>query len=195
VTTRPVGILGGVFDPPHLGHCAVAQMALKQFSLSTVLFIPSGTPPHKKESVQASGEHRLAMLKLAVQNNPALTLYTREIHRPGNSYTIDTLHELKESYADRPLYFIVGSDNLAEIATWHRYREILSLVTLCVAHRPGYANDIPPDLADARVKCFPSPEWGLSSTMLRDYLHRGVDCRYLVPGPVLEYIFAHGLYQ
>jgi len=132
---RPLGILGGIFDPPHNGHLAVASFARDYFGLSEVLFVPSGTPPHKSTATPAID--RLAMLKRAIVNEPTFKIWDAELRRKGTSYTIDTLEELSRHFPGRPVYFIVGSDNLHEIQTWRRYRDVLRLVTLCVTHRPG----------------------------------------------------------
>jgi nicotinate-nucleotide adenylyltransferase len=98
-------------------------------------------------------------------------------------------------YPTHPLFFIVGADNLCEIQTWNRYREILEKVTLCVTERPGYSAVTPPELVSADIRRFPSPYWGLSSTLVRSYLARGYCCRHLLPDGVREYIFNHGLYR
>ncbi|NLP03818.1 MAG: nicotinate (nicotinamide) nucleotide adenylyltransferase [Fibrobacter sp.] len=188
-----IGILGGIFDPVHNGHLAIASLAREFFGLQKVLFIPSGSPPHK-DSVTASAEDRLAMLRLALKNEPGAEIREEELHRSGYSYTIDTLHELRKQY-DGQFFFIIGSDNITEIPGWHRYRRIIQMVELCIAHRPGYAIKIPPELKEASVRTFPSPEWGISSTMIRRYLKEGLSCRHLIPEQVREYILKKGLYR
>ena len=190
----PIGILGGIFDPVHNGHLAVASLACDFLSLSNVLFIPAGVPPHKKATVSASPEERLMMLQMALEGISRVQIWDKEVYSEGVSYTIDTLEVLVKQFPDRKLYFIMGADNLNEIRTWHRYRDILSLVTLCVTERPGYAMDIPASLAGARIKTFPSPHWGVSSSLLREYLHKGYSCRHLLPEPVLAYILEKKLY-
>jgi len=189
----PIGVLGGIFDPVHNGHLAVASLAREFFGLEKILFIPSGYPPHKNR-VTASSSDRLAMLRLALQNEPGSTIWEKELSRPGYSYTIDTLEELS-AQNKKKIYFIIGSDNLSEISGWHRYRSIIEMVDLCVAHRPGYAVKIPDELRGANVHTFPSPEWGISSTMIRKYLMNGFSCRHLIPDTVGEYILQKGLYR
>jgi nicotinate-nucleotide adenylyltransferase len=188
-----VGIVGGIFDPVHNGHLAIAALARDYFGLTKVLFIPSGRPPHKSR-VTAPAADRLAMLRLAVRNEPAFAVWDGELRRKGISYTFDTLRKLTEEFAGRPVYFIVGSDNLQEITTWRRWRDVLAMVTLCVAHRPGYPLKVPQPLAGTRIRIFPSPEWGVSATMVRQYLAQGCSCRHLLPEAVAEYISKRKLY-
>jgi nicotinate-nucleotide adenylyltransferase len=189
-----IGVLGGIFDPIHNGHLALAHCALDYFRLQTFLLVPAGKPPHKSTS-GVSVEHRIAMVRLALSRDHELTLWDGEIKRGGTSYSIDTLHALSKVHPGKSIYFIIGADNLREIKTWHRYREILDRVTLCVAGRPGYSQDIPRELAKAKILFFPSPEWGISSTMIRTYLKQGLSCRHLVPENVLDYISKQGLYK
>jgi len=190
----PLGILGGIFDPVHNGHCAAACLARDYFNIDKVYLIPSGIPPHKSCSVTASARHRLAMLKRAVQGSTSLLVWDEEIRRPGISYTVDTIRQIKKRHPSTPLYFIIGSDNLVEIPTWHDYRQILSSVVLCVAHRPGHSLKVPRELGIKEILTFPSPEWSVSSTMIRHYLGLGYSCDYLLPLSVARYIKRHGLY-
>lgn len=192
---EPIGVLGGIFDPVHFGHLATARLACDCFHLKKIIYIPAGVPPHKSATVTASPSERLAMLRLALAEEPGVEIWDKEITRPEVSYTIDTLVELARLYPGVPVYFIVGADNLHEIHTWHRYREILERVTLCVAGRPGFTMEVPRSLAGARIKPFPSAQWGLSSTQLRDYLSKGYGCKHLLPEAVREYISVNGLYR
>lgn len=189
-----LGILGGIFDPIHYGHLACAELAWQHCRLNKVCFVPAGLPPHKKISVSVAPGQRLRMLELAVQGNPGFCTFDGELRRDGYSYTIDTLVELARLYPGHDQYFVIGSDNLTEIPSWHRWPEILERVVLCVAARPGYSFSPPDELHEARIEVFPSPEWGLSSTMIRSYLKRGLSCRYLVPPTVLDYIAQEALY-
>ena len=188
-----IGILGGTFDPIHNGHLSVAALARDYFGLSKVLFIPAGHPP-PKSATGAQPEQRLAMLRLALETEPSFKVCESEMQRTGLSYTHDTICRLRLIFPDRELRFIIGSDNLRELETWHRYRELLSLIRLCVAHRPGYSIKIPRYLAGTRVDVFPSPEWGISASLVRDFVRRGYSCRYLVPDAVADYIAENGLY-
>jgi nicotinate-nucleotide adenylyltransferase len=193
--TAPIGVLGGIFDPVHFGHLATARLAGDFFHLDQIFFVPAGVPPHKRSTVSASPDHRLAMLKLALTGESGATIWDGEINSPRVSYTVDTLGAIQESFPASPLYFIVGADNLHEIHTWHRYRAILAMVTLCVAERPGFSMEVPDTLAEANIEFFPSPQWGLSSTQVRRYLASGYSCRHLLPGTVREYISSNGLYR
>ncbi len=195
IPESPIGILGGSFDPVHNGHCAVAQLAQEHFSLKKVYFIPAFIPPHKIDTVTISARHRLNMLQKAVQGNKSFCIWDGEIKRGGISFTVDTLRTLKKMYPHSVLYFIIGSDNLSEILTWNNYKKIIKMVTLCVAHRPGYAMRIPSQLSKATIVTFPSPEWGISSTMIRTYLAKGKSCRYILPQKVVEYIKKNKLYR
>ncbi|MFP4241345.1 MAG: nicotinate-nucleotide adenylyltransferase [Chitinispirillaceae bacterium] len=189
-----IGILGGTFDPVHNGHLSTAMLARDHFSLDHVVFIPTGTPPHKR-TVNASAQDRLQMLRSALQGVCGFEIYEGEIARSGYSYTIDTLKILHKHYGTQPFHYIIGSDNLSEIHTWRSYEQILEKVILCVAGRPPYSQTQPtPALKNARVEFFPSPEWGLSSTALRRYLENGCSCRFLIPDTVLAYIKEKKLY-
>ncbi|GBU20765.1 nicotinate-nucleotide adenylyltransferase [Fibrobacteres bacterium R8-0-B4] len=188
-----IGILGGVFDPVHCGHLAVALLAKEHFGLSEVIFVPSGAPPHKPD-VAVSSDDRLNMLKSALAGTDGCVVWDGELRRSGYSYTIDTLNELSGLYEGAKFYFIIGTDNLPEIAKWRSYEEIIAKVTFCVAFRPGYEACRPEALAAADIQDFPGPMWGSSSTMLREYLGKGHSCKFMIPDAVLEYIRDRGLY-
>ncbi|MDR0330714.1 MAG: nicotinate-nucleotide adenylyltransferase [Chitinispirillales bacterium] len=188
-----IGILGGVFDPVHLGHLSVALLAKERFGLSEVLFVPSGAPPHKP-SVAASPEDRLNMLKLALLGVDGCRVWDGELRREGYSYTIDTLAELSGVYRGAEFYFIIGTDNLPEIRKWRSYEDIIAKVTVCVAYRPGYDFGAATALAPAKIEEFPGPRWGASSTMLREYIGKGHSCRFMIPDAALGYIRERGLY-
>jgi len=192
----PLGILGGIFDPVHIGHLAIACFARDHLGLDKIYLIPSGTPPHKINTVSATPNQRLAMLRLAIKGAKGLRVWDEEVRRSGISFTIDTIHRIKRENPKKPIYFIIGSDNLSEIATWYKYKQILSLVTLCVAKRPGHSLKVPEiltgDLKD--IVTFPSPPLSVSSTMMRMFLNEGYSCDYLIPSNVLQYIRENGLY-
>jgi nicotinate-nucleotide adenylyltransferase len=195
VTQKSIGILGGCFDPVHIGHCAIAQLAYEYFSLRKVYFIPAFIPPHKKQTIITPAVHRVAMLKLAIKGNKAFAVWKGEIKRKGISYSIDTLNILKEEFSGAALYYIIGSDNIMEMLTWREYEKIIQSVTLCIVHRPGYPLTIPSELEKASIQNFSSPEWGISSTMIRSLIAGNISCRYLVPPAVESYIRRHRLYQ
>jgi nicotinate-nucleotide adenylyltransferase len=190
---KRIGILGGVFDPVHFGHLSIAELARSSFHLEQVIFVPAGTPPHK-QAVSTPASERLQMLKLAIADTPHFGIWEGEVNKTGCAYTVDTISDLRGVYPDARLYFIIGADNLTEILTWHYSDEILNKVTLCVAGRPGFDIARPDALKDADIAVFDSPEWGLSSTILRKYLKSGLSCKFLAPDAVLAYIRENGLY-
>ena len=194
VINNKIGILGGTFDPVHLGHLAIAQFAYEHFSLNKVFFIPACIPPHKLSTISVSAEHRLAMLHKAINGNKHFEVWDGEIARGGISYTIDTLLNLKKIYPNSIFYYIIGSDNIIEILSWYKYQSIIKMVILCVAHRPGYSMKTPDELKHAHIDTFPSPEWGISSKMIRKYLAGNISCNYLLPESVNSYINKTKLY-
>jgi len=193
MSDKRIGILGGVFDPVHFGHLSVAVLARESFALDEVVFVPSGTPPHKT-SVTAPPDDRLNMLKIALNGVDGCTIWDGEIRRGGYSYTIDTLKELGGVYGVEKFHFIIGTDNLPVIHQWRCADEVISRVTLCVARRPGHEIARTEALASADIREFPGPQWGASSTMLREYLKNGHSCKFLIPSAVIKYIEERGLY-
>ena len=135
-----IGILGGTFDPIHLGHTLPAKVVADYLSLTQVLLIPASIPPHKA-TPNVSAKQRAEMVHLACQSEHVFTCDERELKRDGNSYTVDTLKELKEAFPQQTLYFIVGLDSLLTFTRWHKYQEILSLCHLVVNTRPNYQLD------------------------------------------------------
>jgi nicotinate-nucleotide adenylyltransferase len=192
---EPIAVFGGIFNPIHNGHLAVAGLAAAHLGLSAIHLFPSGSPPHKPKGALVSAHHRLTMLRLAVRGDRSLVVHDDELRRQGITYTIDTLIALHGRYPGRKLYFIIGSDNLREIATWHRFREVLAMTTFCVAHRPGSSLNVPLALKGIELVTLPSPEWGISSSMVRAYLARGFRCTGLLPEAVVDYIAEKGLYR
>ena len=142
IINNGIGILGGTFDPIHLGHTQSAQAVANQLNLTEVLLIPAHIPPHKisaKLVPHASAEQRAAMVEIACQKSELFTCDLRELKRSGHSYTVDTLKELKQQYPTKALFFIIGMDSLLTFTTWHKYKEILSLCHLVVNTRPNYS--------------------------------------------------------
>ncbi|MFW6221702.1 MAG: nicotinate (nicotinamide) nucleotide adenylyltransferase [Fibrobacterota bacterium] len=189
------GILGGSFDPVHLGHLAIARLAFEELQLQEILFIPNRIPPHKKQTIHATASQRLTMLRLACTNDQSFRIWEGELQREGPSYTVDTLSILRRSYPETRFYFIIGTDNLMELPSWHRYNDIISQVTLAVADRPGHSFEIPEQLRPAKIVRFSSPYWGVSSTEIRRLRLQGFSCRYLIPEPVRTFIDTEGLYK
>lgn len=193
---KKIGIMGGVFDPIHNGHLITAEKVREAFQLDTVVFIPSGMPPHKKERKIAASEHRLKMTELAVAGKPYFTVSDMEIRREGYSYALDTVEEFYRIYGDNiDLYFITGTDAAAEIAGWHKADELMAKCRFIAAARPGYGNgtEFPAKYKD-RIIPFTETALEISSSAIREKLRKGQDIAAEVPASVAEYIKTHHLY-
>ena len=196
-TRARLGVLGGSFDPPHLGHLVIASEACARLRLERVLFVPAAAPPHKASLWSCSAPVRLAMTRLAVAGDERFAVSDVEVER-DLVYTRDTLRAFAKDYPDHELVFIMGSDSLLQFNTWHDPQGILALCTLAVAVRPG--DDRPAVDAAARywgkrVEVFEAPLVGVSSTALRQRIADGLPLRYLVPSPVEEFIRDKRLYR
>jgi nicotinate-nucleotide adenylyltransferase len=195
-----IGILGGTFNPPHLGHLICAQEAYLQLGLDRVTLIPARMPPHKPVEDEPGAEHRLELCRLAIGRDERFSVSDLEINREGPSYTVDTLEELHSSAPDQELFLIVGGDIAAGLPTWHRPERVLSLATLAVAKRRGTpkaaVDQALSSLAGGERTCFfRMPRIGISSTMLRDRARAHEPIRYYVPDAVEDYIEQHRLYS
>jgi len=193
-----LGVLGGSFDPPHVAHLAIASEACHTLGLERVLFVPAAAPPHKGSEERTSAEVRLELTSLAIDDDLRFTASGIEIER-GLVYTADTLRALNERYADHELVFIMGSDSLLQLETWHDPEELLSRCSLAVAPRPG---DSPETIAAAaarwgtyQVTVLDVPLLAVSSTDIRERAARRRPIRYLVPHRVEQYILETGLYR
>ena len=196
-----VGVLGGTFTPPHLGHLVCAEEAYVHLELAQVTLIPARIPPHKPVDEEPGVEHRLQMCRLAIAGHEdQFAVSDIEAGRDGPSYTVDTLEELHAHEPESEFFLIVGADVAIEFPRWREPERILSLATLAVAQRPGTSRE-----AVERALCevpggeaarfFPMPEIGISSTMLRERASRGLPTTYLVPDSVRRYIDQHRLYS
>ena len=196
-----LGILGGTFDPVHRGHLVLAGAARDELGLERVLFVPAGQPWRKAERPITSGEHRLAMLRLALEGEGAFEIATLELEREGPSYAADTLEALRRDRPNHELFFILGEDALVDLPNWVRPGCILELATLTVAKRAGTdrkeveeAARRLPGLLD-RVVWLKMPLVEVSATEIRDRVRRGLPIGDLVPRVVEAYIREHGLYR
>jgi nicotinate-nucleotide adenylyltransferase len=194
-----VGIFGGVFNPPHIGHLIEAQEALLQLELEMVVFIPAGRAPHREIEDDPGPEARLEMCEYAVGPDDRFGLSRIEVDRPGPSYTVDTLRELRDQRPDDELHLILGGDAAADIASWREPEEVLRLAAVAVAERTGWRREpITVKMAGLkgaeRVRFFEMPRIDISSTMVRRRVAAGKPIRYLVPDRVAEYIAERGLY-
>ena len=198
-----VGVLGGTFDPVHIGHLIIAEEARVRLGLAKVVFVPSGRPWLKATRRVSSGRHRLAMVRRAIASNPFFELSTADVDRAGPSYTVDTLADLRAQAGPRgQLYFIMGCDALLDLPRWHDPARLVRMCRLVVARRLDY--DVP-DLAfldravargaSRRVVLLDGPAVGVSASELRQRVARGQSIRYWVPDAVEAYIREHGLYR
>jgi nicotinate-nucleotide adenylyltransferase len=205
VRKKAIGIMGGTFDPIHYGHLVNADGARVKFNLDKVIFVPSGTPPHKKEYPVTASEHRYLMTLLATISNPYFGISRSEIDRPGLSYAVDTLRDFRQRYGnDTELYFITGADAILEILTWKDVGELITLCNFIAATRPGYS------LAGleaivSTIRATRKPDFGvdsvevpalvISSTDIRERVRSAQPIKYLLPETVENYIRKEGLYR
>ena len=190
-----VGVYGGTFDPPHVGHLILAEVALEQLQLDKVMFIPAGDPWRKADRKVTPAIHRLEMTRLAVQDNEAFEVENFEVIREGPSYTVETLEILHDHLGHTAdLYLILGEDALADVPHWHQPERLVELATLAVANRRGVTM---PELPFNRARVVPveMPGIDISSTELRQRAAKALSLRYQVPDTVLRYIETNKLYR
>ena len=213
-TPKLIGILGGTFDPVHLGHLALAEAALAALPLSEVLWLPSGSPGHRAPPV-ASARDRLEMLRLATAGDARFRIDASELERSEPTYTVHTLTRMRAQIGGaQPLVLLLGSDSFLSLPSWLRWRELFALAHIAVATRPGYlpsdGGPVPELSAEiarrsargeqlaasaaGRVACFDMPPTDISASAVRAGLAAGQDLRDLLPAAVLAYIRAHRLY-
>lgn len=215
---RRLGIFGGTFDPVHDGHLRPAARAAEVFGFDELVFVPAGNPPHKLGESRTAFAHRFAMLALATQDDDRGVVSVIEAERDGPTYTIDTLAALHEAHAGDRLYFLMGSDSFAQITTWRRWDELLSLASLVVLRRPTIWGDellagVPPELRPSvasvartalpsgheagphRVYLLDCEPYPISATEVRQRLGRGLPIGDVMPATVRRYIEKHRLYR
>ena len=199
--TMRVGILGGTFDPVHLGHLILAEEAWARLQLSQVFFVPAGDPPHKRGTPISPVQHRLRMLELAIAGNPHFALSRVDADRPGPHYTVDMVKLLQEQFGPQAeLFFLMGFDSLIDLPNWHQPQELLRLCRVVALTRFGYRIDWAqleaalPGIRE-RTTLLPMPELDIASHILQQRVREGWPIRYQVPAPVEEYIYQHGLYR
>lgn len=195
---KKMGIMGGTFNPIHMGHIAIAQAAYEQFALDKVLFVPSGNPPHKKGKMIASNEDRYKMVCLATMNYPFFKVSSIELERGGYSYTFETLEALKKQFEDTEFYFILGADSLFYFDKWKNPQDIVKNAVLLVANRDDSDDTILMKhilriqaVYGGRFEIMDTPRIPISSTQIR----KGTYLKELVPTDVIDYIETHHLYQ
>jgi len=194
---RRIGVLGGSFDPPHLGHLALAEWARVELGLARVLFVPAGDPPHKQRGSVTAARHRLAMTRAAVRGNNAFEVRDLEVKRTGPSYTIDTVRALAAEFGRARLVLLMGADMFATFARWREPDEILSHAQVAVALRPGARAPRAGRWAHTGhgVTFLQNPGLEVSSTTLRARARAGLSLRYLVPDAVARHLERHALYR
>ena len=203
--TQRVGIMGGTFDPIHIGHLAIAESARESLGLARVLFLPAGVPPHKPDSVAAPAADRVAMVGLAIAGNPAFELSRIDVDRAGPSYTADSVRLVAaaERAEDREpdLVLVMSAETFSELPGWHEPARLLEVARVAVVPRDGHEAPSPawieasfPGQAD-RILVLDGPRLGVSSTAIRERVAAGRSIRYLVPEAVLRYIADHDLYR
>lgn len=201
-TKRKIGIMGGTFDPIHIGHLVTAEAVRMEYHLDKVLFIPAASPPHKQNIQVALAVHRYRMTVMATESNSHFAVSPIELERPGLSYTIDTLHTLIEQYGkNTEFYFITGADAVLELPTWKNIDQLLEMCYFIAATRPGCSCSIDSVIQTfgikgrERIQRLPTPELAISSTDIRERVRSGRSIKYIVPECVENYILKEGLYS
>ena len=198
---KKIGIMGGTFDPIHLGHLATAESVREQFALDEILFIPAARPPHKLSRRVTDEHHRLAMTTLATRTNKFFRVSDIEIKRTGLSYTLDTMDALHALFGNATeLFFIIGADSLADLSKWHEAKRLVERSHFIATTRPGIDVDFSSTekffgaAADEHIHRVTTPAIEISSTEIRQRVKLGRSIKYLVPEAVEEYILREGLY-
>ena len=200
VDKKRIGILGGTFNPIHLGHLMIAEMALEAFNLNRVIFVPAKEPPHKEADV-IEAKYRLEMVHAAVLDNPNFLVSDVEMKREGKSYTIDTVRYFYNTYGPTTeFFFIAGTDTIQNLPTWKYIEELLDMCEFIGAIRPGATEDIGESIEwfgqrGSRIHILEVPEIKLSATDLRYRLREGLSTRYMLPRLVYQYIKRHKIYN
>ncbi len=188
---KRIGILGGTFNPVHIGHLAIAQTVLDEFKLDKVIFVPSNLPPHKRKKNVISARERYQMLCLAVKGNPCFDISDFEIKRKGKSYSIHTVNYFLEQFSKKTkFFFIIGSDMLAGLTSWKKFEELNRKVNFVAVNRKGFEKV----KSKTKVKKIDTLDLGISSSYIRRCLRNGKTVKYLLPESVSNYIDKRKLY-
>lgn len=190
IPEKKVGILGGTFNPPHVGHLIIADQVKDQLGLEKVLFIPTAIPPHKNKKETLSASHRQAMLEMSIQDNASFEIDTTELNRGGKSYTFETIKALKERNPDTEFYFIIGADMVKDLPNWYKIEELIHEVQFVAVNRPTYdlSTNFPVIMVDV-------PDIVISSSLIRQKVKDDCTIKYLVTPETHEYIESEGLYK
>ena len=200
---KKIGIMGGTFNPIHIGHLILAETAYEDFKLDSVIFMPNKNQYYKENDDSVTNGERLCMISLAIESNPHLELSTMEYERPGTTYSVDTFEELNKEHPDCEFYFIMGADSLGYLETWKDYPRILQLATILVASRDEAgrisiikrSREFKREHDCTRIYHLNSPSVGISSKDIRTRVKQKQTIKYLVPQPVEDYIKKHQLYE
>ncbi|RNE49629.1 nicotinate-nucleotide adenylyltransferase [Corynebacterium alimapuense] len=194
---RRIGVMGGTFDPIHHGHLVAASEVADRFSLDSVIFVPTGQPWQKAHKQVSPAEHRYLMTVIATASNPRFMASRVDIDRGGDTYTIDTLHDLRKQNPDADLFFITGADALSSIVTWRDWEQMFDLAHFVGVTRPGYelTEEMLPQVHQQRVDLIDIPAMAISSTDCRNRSSQGRPVWYLVPDGVVQYIAKNDLYS
>lgn len=198
---KKYGIFGGTFNPIHYGHLMICEYLKEELNLDKVIFIPTGSPPHK--DLDVSAKDRYEMVKLAISSNPSFEISDIETNRVKLSYTVDTVKELKKIYKEEKLYFLIGLDTLFELKTWKKIEELSKEIEFVVALRPKYIDieKINRELKflqenyNTKVEIIHTPLYEISSTELRERIKDKKSVKYLIPEKVVNYIKESGFYK
>jgi nicotinate-nucleotide adenylyltransferase len=190
-----IGIFGGTFNPPHMGHLIVAESVRSQLGLQRVVFVPSFISPHKQDRAAVTGNDRLAMLRLALGGDTRYAVSDRELQRGGVSYTVDTLAAMKKDSPGDDLFLLIGMDNLLDFHTWKDPLGIAQLATVVVMTRPGFSLPERLPVEGIELRHCVVPAIAISSSVIRENVRTAKSIRYLVPEPVESYILSRGLYH
>lgn len=201
-THKRIGIMGGTFNPVHIGHLLIAEQSYHQYQLSEVIFMPAGHPPHKQDQQIISNEDRMAMLKLATEDVPYFKVSDYELKKQGLSYTYETLSHLTADAPDNEYFFIMGADSVRDLDTWRHPEKILKLCHVLAAVREDTDMEKLHQAAQklrekyhARISLLGAPELDISSSELRNRVASGQSIRFMIPENVRNYIYEHHLYD
>lgn len=187
---KKVGLLGGTFNPPHMGHLIVAEQVLEKADLDEIRFLPNHVPPHKQVDDTVSVNQRLLMLQAAIKDHPRFSIERIELERQGASYTYDTIKLLMERDENTEFSFIIGGDMIEYLPKWYKIHELQKMVKFIGVNRPAYTHETSFD-----VQLIEVPAIDLSSSYIRDTVNKGQSIRYLVPDDVYRFIKEERLYE
>jgi nicotinate-nucleotide adenylyltransferase len=195
-----IGVLGSAFNPPHLGHLALAQEAHWQLGLDEVVLVPTGDPPHKRIAEDPGREARLDMTRLAAADDSRFSVSALEVEREGPSYTYETLEALAAERPDRRLVFVMGADAAVGLESWRKPERVVELASLAVARRAGVSDSEVATVmrslgCEERTTMLEMPQFGVSSSAVRERAQQGKPLRYLVPAAVATVIEEKGTYR